>query len=162
MFRPDDIIGHAVRTPNLWREDHELWWAGIEPTYPPPVIYLSDRIDLYALVDEEDYEWARQWVWGYTWASGAKVANAIWLHGRKVELKNYAKRKESTGARKSVWLHRAITERAYGPPPTPEHVSDHINGDSLDCRRRNLRWATKSENRRNLYGVAWKQQEIEA
>lgn len=43
-----------------------------------------------------------------------------------------------------VTLHRWIAERAYGAPP-PDHVCQAINGDYLDCRRSNLRWAPKIE-----------------
>ncbi|MEQ9491739.1 MAG: HNH endonuclease signature motif containing protein [Alphaproteobacteria bacterium] len=41
---------------------------------------------------------------------------------------------------KTVYLHRLIMA------PGPGEMVDHVNGDRLDCRRRNLRIASPSEN----------------
>jgi hypothetical protein len=49
----------------------------------------------------------------------------------------------------NLFLHREILLRAEGPPPDPSWVGDHINGDTLDNRRCNLRWASKSLNAQN-------------
>jgi hypothetical protein len=51
---------------------------------------------------------------------------------------------------KRVYLHRFLME------PSPELEVDHVNGDSLDNRRSNLRAVTHRENLRNRrrgYGV---------
>jgi len=137
--------------------DHEDLW-GPAPAYGAPAICLSDRVCVQALVDEEDHAWARKWLWSYTYSSGSRVAAKVWLHGGRVKEKLYARRTVSiAGSNRNIFLHREIAIRAYGPAPSPAHVSDHINGDSLDCRRENLRWATLSQNARNLYGSAWLQ-----
>lgn len=44
-----------------------------------------------------------------------------------------------------IFMHRFI----MGDPPFPKADVDHINGNRLDNRRCNLRWATRSQNLRN-------------
>ncbi|MDE2426233.1 MAG: HNH endonuclease [Elusimicrobia bacterium] len=93
-----------------------------------------------ALLDVEDLEWARQWKWG-------AVHSRLRFSGTE---KWYARR---TWRGTSIYLHLEVLARARGPAPTRRHViGDHRNGDSLDCRRINLRWATQLANNRNLRG----------
>lgn len=128
--------------------DHEHLW-GPAPAYEQPAVSLSDRWCLQALISDEDVEWAAQWKWSYKWAAGAKC-NKIG--------KLYARRGITMPEVKTFWLHREVCWRAYGPPPSKKHtMADHLNGDSLDCRRENLRWATPSMNRKNLFGQIMKE-----
>lgn len=141
--------------------DHEDLW-GPAPAYEQDAVSLSDRWCLQALISPEDVEWARQWKWCHTQGSGGRLTDLARLRGlnkRGVNTeKLYAKRATRVnGVACSVYLHREIALRAHGEPPSPLHVADHLNGDSLDCRRENLRWATLSMNAKNLFGSAWLQ-----
>lgn len=63
-----------------------------------------------------------------------------------LDSRGYVRRSDwTTGTCKSVYLHRDI----MGEPPTQELEIDHINGNKLDNRRQNLRWATRSQNMAN-------------
>ena len=70
----------------------------------------------------------------------------------EVWLPHAARSVNAGGKHALIWLHKEILRRV-GPPPSPAHtVGDHMNGNSLDNRRSNLRWATVTENNRNKYG----------
>jgi hypothetical protein len=53
----------------------------------------------------------------------------------------------ATGTKRSVRMHRLILEA-----PTDSQV-DHVNGNTLDNRRSNLRLASNAENQRNKHDV---------
>jgi HNH endonuclease len=107
-------------------------------------IYSDDRLTHYAIVDEVDYHWAIRWRWHLKVSKGG---TKFYLFRTQSEY--------SPGVRKqvSVFLHVEITKRFRPIRPSANHtISDHRNGNSLDCRRSNLRWATPSMNRLNLHG----------
>lgn len=43
-------------------------------------------------------------------------------------------------------VHRLVAVAFIGPPPSPDHVVSHLNGDPSDNRPDNLAWATVHEN----------------
>lgn len=85
-----------------------------------------------ALVDDEDYEALSKHRW---YAGPTPRSTAI-----------YAKRHEMRlGKNRSILMHREIMGLVGGPPP----IVDHINRNSLDNRRANLRLATPSQSKSN-------------
>lgn len=54
---------------------------------------------------------------------------------------------------RAVHLHREIAERAFGPIP-PDRRVDHVNGDTLDDRRANLRVVSHQANICNQHSVS--------
>lgn len=114
---------------------------------PARVLWATGKsYALPVLLSPEDYDWA--------------VAQGNWFitHGTQIGAKNYAVR---SVAGRLVFLHKVILERAFRLPPTPAHtIGDHWNGQSLDCRRKNLKWATPGDNARNIFGFAYKQMEL--
>lgn len=83
----------------------------------------------FALVDDEDYERVMQFKWSYRISRGHVYACRM----------DYA----SSGERTSVPLHRFIVGASKGV------FVDHIDGDTLNCRRYNLRQCSNAENLRN-------------
>jgi hypothetical protein len=56
--------------------------------------------------------------------------------------------KKENGMQKDEYVHRMVAE-AFVPNPKDKPVVDHWNGDTLDNRVENLRWATRRENSAN-------------
>jgi hypothetical protein len=100
-------------------------------------ILLSARDNIWCLVDAEDYGWLSENIWNVSW-------------GSRTPWQKYAKRNVGPD-RATVRMHREILIEA---DPREErflrsHYGDHINGQTLDNRRANLRWATHKQNCRN-------------
>lgn len=84
-----------------------------------------------AMVDDEDYQFLMRFKWSAAYDGKRKTV--------------YAKSCERTneGKIKTIRMHRLITRA------TPGMVVDHINHDTLDNRKSNLRVVTQKENLRN-------------
>jgi hypothetical protein len=78
------------------------------------------------LVDDEDFEYLNQFKWC----------------AKEVDKHYYVYRKRKT---KTVAMHRVLTN------PPPYMKIDHINGDTLDNRKKNLRIVTDRENLQNRH-----------
>lgn len=94
------------------------------------------RIDItkgqFCIVWESDYEWLTKWRWCATWYPQSGTF--------------YAVRAERTDGRKYILsMHRQILGLGYGD----KSRGDHINGNTLDNRRSNLRICSHQENLRN-------------
>jgi len=84
----------------------------------------------FAIVDDADYNWLNQWKWY------AKICS----NGKRIYVARFQR---INGKPTTIYMHRIITNC-----PEDKEV-DHINGDSLDNRRKNLRIVTRSENSNN-------------
>lgn len=119
-----------------------------EPEEDCKRIWLDPNNGIFCIVDNVDYLWALQWTWKAVADKTGKKFYAVRqtrLHGAK-------------GPQTTVYMHKVILERKGDRQPTEKHtIGDHLDGESLNNRRDNLRWATRSENNKNLYGVAARQ-----
>jgi hypothetical protein len=100
-------------------------------------IWLSPREPIWTLVDAVDYEWLSKNIWNVSW-------------GSRTPWQKYAKRNVGVD-RATLRMHREI--QIVADPREDDFVSahpvDHLNGQTLDNRRANLRWATKQQNNIN-------------
>lgn len=76
----------------------------------------------FVLVDDEDFEYLNQWKWQF---GGRRYAVRTINHSQK------------------IYMHRQI----MNPPKNME--IDHINGNELDNRKENLRFANRRQNQLN-------------
>lgn len=115
--------------PNEW---------GQELPYRP--LWIDPDANLFCIVDNCDHEWALKWLW-HTRKSRT---------GPNIYVTRNTRLEGSKGPQATIYLHKEILKRTFIMPPSVHHtIADHINGNSLDDRRCNLRWATSSENSLN-------------
>lgn len=106
----------------------------------PHKLYLNKHCTVWAYVDYEDYLWAIKWKW--TFKRCGKKRNLYYAYRTYTDW--------NARTKYSLYLHTAILERAQSTRPSVRHtIGDHLNGNSLDCRRHNLRYATPRMNARN-------------
>lgn len=122
----------------------------------PRKLYLDDRGEHIVLLDQVDYDWAIQWRWRPKFSRRSSP---------RAKLKVYAVRSVRIGGAGgrsvSLFLHKTVLIRTGRMPPSPAHiVADHEDGNSLNCRRSNLRWATSQMNRENYNGYYALQQRL--
>jgi hypothetical protein len=104
-------------------------------TIPEPLYRLSPLTQgQWAVVDAADYEWLMQWKW-----------NARWLPKRRIHYAMRNSKRDETGKQRSIAMHREILALRAGD----KRQGDHINHNTLDNRRCNLRIATHIESSRN-------------
>ena len=97
----------------------------------------TELSDIYATVDDEDYQRAIDAVTSYNKDGSPRKGTGkyyAWRGGNKWYANNGSRYKS---------LHRVIMN-----PPADKDV-DHINGDTLDNRKENLRICTRSQNMMN-------------
>lgn len=88
---------------------------------------------LFTLVDDADYEWLSRWKWR---AQFDKHTGTYYVHRNLARL---------DGKRPDVKMARLILELGFGD----DRMGEHINQNTLDNQRSNLRIATVAQNNRN-------------
>jgi hypothetical protein len=92
-----------------------------------PLRAKDGSVRAYALIDAADVEWVNRWRWYLT--------------------TGYAARSEVTKRQKrTIFLHRML----LGLRPGDGFEGDHINRDTLDDRRSNLRRVRRAQGHQNL------------
>ncbi len=104
-------------------------------------ICLSNGMKVF--VDDNDFEYLSNWNWYFCQGYACRMSS------------------KSEGKRRVIQMHRIVL------PPKTGFDTDHINGNTLDNRRSNLRYATRSQNNMNRFekrltsyspfkGVCWR------
>lgn len=112
-------------------------WSDLDE---PRQLWLDVDAGVFCLLDPIDYDWAIQWRWGITQSKGCD--------------KLYATRsaRQPDGKVVKLYLHKEVLRRV-APQISPAHrIADHLDGNSLNDRRGNFRWATPQMNRANWHG----------
>jgi hypothetical protein len=119
-------LDHRRQAPDQAASERDARVRGGEVMIEIPIRRRDGSIRAHALVDDED----RDVVHGRSWHLAGK---------------GYVRASSAGGG----YLHRIL----LGLVPGDGLQGDHINGDPLDCRRSNLRVATRSQNMQNRRGA---------
>jgi len=105
---------------------------------------VGRRAQYHTIVDNEDYHAVLAFKWTFLVSHPRSANPNIYVRRHRRILQ------DGFRVRQTYFLAWFILEVCMGlPRPTPEHTADHKNGDTLDNRRTNLRWATRKEQAAN-------------
>jgi len=90
--------------------------------------YIKLTKNQKAIVDDEDYEGLNKYKWHAHWSKKTKSYTAV---------------RNINGTNKKIYMHREILN------PESKLFVDHINHNTLDNRRKNLRLANPAQNNQN-------------
>lgn len=109
-------------------------------TTPPDVLYRLIPLTQgqSAMVDVDDYEWLVQFKWFARWDANVQGFYAC-RNGKRYGPRSLGKREPQ------IQMHRQILNLASGD----KRLVDHVNRNTLDNRRSNIRIATYSQNTHN-------------
>ena len=117
------------------------------------IIYLTQN--QITVVDIQDYEYLNQWKW-----AAQKRNNQQGYYVFRTQHLGYSDGKKN---RKKIYLHRLIVEKILKRELKRKEIIDHINHNSLDNTRSNLRKISPRQNTQNkeekgtsnFPGVSW-------
>lgn len=98
--------------------------------------------DQVTLVSDKDYKYLNRDNWRACYAKG--------IDGFYAQRNNYEGSFNGKPLRRTIMMHRLIMERVIGCELEPRDVIDHINHDTLDNRRSNLRIVSHRQNLQNM------------
>jgi hypothetical protein len=105
-------------------------------------IILAGRSRQYeTFVSAEDYEHLTQWLWTFA-VSHPRHGGLVYVR-RSIRVSD---------VNVTLFMHHVVLERMGRPRPSSRHTADHVNGNSLDNQRHNLRWATRKQQMANRCG----------
>jgi hypothetical protein len=95
-----------------------------------PYRYVPLTRGQVAIVDLDDFTWVSQWNWSALWIPSKHGFYAV----RSAVIE---------GKKRCLYLHRELLQCS------PDEYTDHRDGNSLDCRRSNIRRCRPIDNTRN-------------
>jgi hypothetical protein len=114
-------------------------------------VYADDYANVYAVVDQIDYQYLVQWRWKLK-------KSRLWPGSKKQKAYLARTGHETIGVNcricATIYLHQVVMDRKGDPRPITNEkiIVDHGDSDEFNCRRNNLRYATLSFNRMNRHG----------
>lgn len=110
--------------------------------------YINLTQGRQVIVDDEDFDFLSRWKWQYNRKTGYTTRG------------NWVKNESGKWVQPKLYLHKEILSKKG-------YLTDHINGNKLDCRKDNLRIATRAQNNHNARtrkdnklgykGVVWRE-----